>query len=50
VKRLRPLEAVNGILMMAMTVAALRAILQDIIRSRADAIVAGRRRRRGSGE
>jgi Ion channel len=41
-KLLGPLEAANGILMMSMSAAALTAILQSIIRSQADAIVAGR--------
>ena len=49
-KLLGPLEAANGVLMMSMTAAALTAILQNIIRSQADAIVAGRHRRRDSGE
>ena len=40
-KLLGPLEAANGVLMMSMTAAALTAILQNIIRSQADAIVAG---------
>ncbi len=45
-KLLGPLEAANGILMMAMTAAALTAILQNVIRSQTDAIVAGRHRGR----
>ncbi len=49
-KLLGPLEAANGVLMMSMTAAALTAILQHIIRSQADAIVAGQPRRRDSGE
>jgi hypothetical protein len=49
-KLLGPLEAANGVLMMSMTAAALTAILQHIIRSQADAIVAGRHRRRDSGD
>jgi len=49
-KLLGPLEAANGVLMMSMTAAALTAILQNIIRSQADAMVAGPRRRRDSGE
>jgi hypothetical protein len=49
-KLLGPLEAANGVLMMSMTAAALTAILQNIIRSQADAIVAGEHRRRKSGE
>jgi hypothetical protein len=49
-KLLGPLEAANGVLMMSMTAAALTAILQNIIRSQADSIVAGPRRRRDSGE
>ena len=49
-KLLGPLEAANGILMMSMTAAALTAILQYIIRSQTDAIGAGERRRRDSGE
>ena len=44
-KLLGPLEAANGVLMMAMTAAALTAILQNIIRAQTDAIVAGRRGR-----
>jgi len=49
-KLLGPLEASNGVLMMSMTAAALTAILQTIIRSQADTIVAGQNRRRDSGE
>ena len=49
-KLLGPLEAANGVLMMSMTAAALTAILQNIIRSQTDAIVAGQHRRRGRGE
>ena len=49
-KLLGPLEAADGIMMMSMTAAAMTAILQSIIRSQADAIVAGRHRRRDSGE
>ena len=49
-KLLGPLEAANGVLMMSMTAAALTAILQSIIRSQADAIAAGQRRRRDGGE
>ena len=49
-KLLCPLEAVNGVLMMSMTAAALTAILQSIIRSQADMITAGQNRRRDSGE
>ena len=41
-KLLGPLEAANGVLMMALSAAALTAILQHVIRSQADAIVAGR--------
>ena len=48
-KLLGPLEAANGVLMMAMTAAALTAILQNVIRSQTDAIVAGRHRGRDSG-
>ena len=48
-KLLGPLEAANGVLMMSMTAAALTAILQNIIRSQADAIGAGPQRRRNSG-
>ena len=48
-KLLGPLEAANGILMMAMTAAALTAILQNVIRSQTDAIVTGRRRGRDFG-
>ena len=44
-KLLGPLEAANGVLMMSMTAAALTAILQNIIRSQADTIVAGQRGR-----
>jgi hypothetical protein len=40
-KLLGPLEAANGVLMMSMTAAALTAILQNIIRSQADAVVGG---------
>ena len=42
-KLLGPLEAANGVLMMSMTAAGLTAILQNTVRSQADA-VAGRRR------
>ena len=49
-KLLGPLEAANGVLMMSMTAAALTAILQNIIRSQADAIRAGRTGRRDSGD
>lgn len=42
-KLLGPLEAANGVLMMSMTAAAMTAILQNTVRSQADAIVAGRR-------
>jgi hypothetical protein len=49
-KLLGPLEAANGVLMMSMTAAALTAILQNIIRSQTDAIVAGQPRRRDRGE
>jgi hypothetical protein len=45
-KLLGPLEAANGVLMMSMTAAALTAILQNVIRSQADAIVAARPGRR----
>ena len=48
-KLLGPLEAANGVLMMAMTAATLTAILQNVIRSQTDAIVAGRHRGRDSG-
>jgi hypothetical protein len=48
-KLLGPLEAANGVLMMAMTAAALTAILQNVIRSQTDAIVAGRQRGGDSG-
>jgi hypothetical protein len=48
-KLLGPLEAANGVLMMALTAAALTAILQNVIRSQADAIAAGRDRGRDSG-
>jgi Ion channel len=49
-KLLGPLEAANGVLMMSMTAAALTAILQNVIRSQVDAIVAGPRRGRDSGD
>jgi hypothetical protein len=49
-KLLGPLEAANGVLMMSMTAAALTAILQNIIRSQVDAITAGPRRGRDSGD
>ena len=49
-KLLGPLEAANGVLMMSMTAAALTAILQNTVRSQADAIVAGRRRGHDSGD
>jgi hypothetical protein len=42
-KLLGPLEAANGVLMMALTAATLTAILQNIIRSQVDAIVAEQR-------
>jgi len=42
---LGPLEAANGVLMMSMTAAALTAILQNIIRSQAEAIRTGQSRR-----
>ena len=41
-KLLGPLEAANGVLMLALSAAALTAILQNVIRSQTDAIVAGR--------
>ena len=41
-KLLGPLEAVNGVLMLGMTAAALMAILQHMIASQRDAILAGR--------
>jgi hypothetical protein len=44
-KLLGPLEAANGVLMMSMTAAALTAILQNIIRSQADAVGGGPLRR-----
>ena len=44
-KLLGPLEAANGVLMMSMTAAALTAILQNVIRSQVDGIVAGHRGR-----
>ena len=47
-KLLGPLEAANGVLMMSMTAAALTAILQNVIRSQVDGIVAGRHRGRDS--
>ncbi|HEY8123075.1 MAG TPA: potassium channel family protein [Myxococcota bacterium] len=47
-KLLGPLEAANGVLMMSMTAAALTAILQNVIRSQMDGIVAGRQRSRDS--
>jgi hypothetical protein len=49
-KLLGPLEAANGVLMMALTAAALTAVLQNVIRSQADAIVPGRRRGRDSAD
>ena len=49
-KLLGPLEAANGVLMMALSAAALTAILQNVIRSQADAIVGGQPRRRDSGD
>jgi hypothetical protein len=49
-KLLGPLEAANGVLMMAMTAAALTAILQNVIRSQVDTVVAGRHRGRDSGD
>ena len=39
---LGPLEAVNGVLMLGMTAAALMAIVQHMIKSQQDAILAGR--------
>jgi hypothetical protein len=41
-KLLGPLEAANGVLMMSMTAAALTAVLQNVIRSQVDGIVAAR--------
>ncbi|HZN46264.1 MAG TPA: potassium channel family protein [Ramlibacter sp.] len=41
-KLLGPLEAVNGVLMLGMTAAALMAIVQHMIKSQQDAILAGR--------
>ena len=49
-KLLGPLEAANGMLMLAMTAAAMTAILQYIIRSQADAIGGRPPRRRHTGE
>jgi hypothetical protein len=49
-KLLGPLEAANGVLMMSMTAAALTAILQNIIRSQVDGIVAGQHRGRDPGD
>ena len=49
-KLLGPLEAANGMLMLAMTAAAMTAILQYIIRSQADAMGLRLPRRRTSGE
>ena len=49
-KLLGPLEAANGMLMLAMSAAALTAILQHIIRSQADAIRARQPRGRDTGE
>ena len=49
-KLLGPLEAANGMLMLAMTAAAMTAILQYIIRSQADAIGVRQPRRRDTGE
>jgi hypothetical protein len=48
-KLLGPLEAANGVLMMSMTAAALTAILQNTVRSQANAMVEERRRGRDSG-
>jgi hypothetical protein len=48
-KLLGPLEAANGVLMMALTAATLTAILQNIIRSQVDAIAAEQRPNRDSG-
>ena len=47
-KLLGPLEAANGVLMMALTAATLTAVLQNIIRSQVDAIVAEQRPNRDS--
>jgi hypothetical protein len=44
---LGPLEAVNGVLMLGMTAAALMAIVQHMIKSQQDAIVAAAREGRG---
>ena len=41
-KLLGPLEAVNGVLMLGMTAAALMAIVQHMIKSQQDALLAGR--------
>jgi hypothetical protein len=49
-KLLGPLEAANGMLMLAMSAAALTAILQHIIRSQADAMGARLPRRRNTGK
>lgn len=49
-KLLGPLEAANGVLMMALSAAALTAILQNVIRTQTDAIVAGRPRGRDSSD
>jgi hypothetical protein len=49
-KLLGPLEAANGVLMMALSAAALTAILQNVIRSQADTIVAERPRGRDPGD
>jgi hypothetical protein len=49
-KLLGPLEAANGVLMMALSAAALTAILQNVIRTQTDAIIAGRPRDRDSGD
>jgi hypothetical protein len=49
-KLLGPLEAANGVLMMSMTAAALTAILQHVIRSQVDGIVAGQHRGRDPGD
>ena len=49
-KLLGPLEAANGMLMLAMTAAAMTAILQHIIRSQADVIGVRQPRRRDTGE
>lgn len=44
-KLLGPLEAVNGVLMLGMTAAALMVILQQLIKTQGDEIIAAEHRR-----